>query len=728
LEFDFLPNLPKANLDDRTFDDLVDECLLRIPRYCPEWTDHNLSDPGVTLIELFAWLTDQMLMRFNQVPRRNYIAFLELLGVRLMPPAPASTEVTFYLSGALDEPFVIPLGTEVATERTENEEAIVFSTDLPLTVGVPQILHLLTASVLEEKPQALRDRFSENWALRADGEWSGNEQAIFDEQPSPGNCFYLVFNADQPLEGVVLAVNCKGAVAAPTGIDPNQPPRRWEAWDGEHWVSVLLKEADDRTRGFSFADLIRQGGSPQQGADVVLHLPLNWPVIPFTSYQGRWLRCVYHEPATGQPRYDRSARLTAVSARAIGGAIPASHAQAVSGELVGTSDGTPGQTYQLQNAPILARRLGEYLQVTSPAGLPQTWKEVNDFADSGPEDLHYTLDSLTGTLQFGPLIRGPGRIQQQTRIRSARQQSQSPPLIDEQTQLQHGAVPPRGAEIRFVTYRTGGGHRGNVQSGVLRVLKSAVPYVSSVINYPPARSGADAESLEQAAVRVPRMLRNRDRAVTAEDFETLAFRAAGGGIAFVRCAGARVRSDAGTVRLLVVPEADRDAVERGDGIHPQRFAIDARLRERVLAYLDERKLLGVQVVLQEPEYVGVQVQTEVALEPRYDNPTAQAQIIQRLRVTLYRYLNPLTGGPAGKGWPFGRPVYTSDIVALLQKVDGVRYLGAVLFFAITRRNNMWTRKGSSDGMIDPGPEGLICSWMDSQLRSSHIVNLIGRNL
>lgn len=98
MEFEFLPNLPKSDLDDRTFKDLVDECILRIPRYCPEWTNYNPSDPGITLIELFAWLTDQMLLRFNQVPRRNYVAFLELLGVRLAPPTPAQTAVTFYLT------------------------------------------------------------------------------------------------------------------------------------------------------------------------------------------------------------------------------------------------------------------------------------------------------------------------------------------------------------------------------------------------------------------------------------------------------------------------------------------------------------------------------------------------------------------------------------------------------------------------------------------------------
>jgi predicted phage baseplate assembly protein len=108
VDFDFLTKLPKSDLDDRTFKDLVDECLLRIPRYCPEWTNHNPSDPGVTLIELFAWLTDQMLLRFNQVPRRNYVAFLELLGIQLQPPAPAHTALTFYLTRSQDPQRSIP--------------------------------------------------------------------------------------------------------------------------------------------------------------------------------------------------------------------------------------------------------------------------------------------------------------------------------------------------------------------------------------------------------------------------------------------------------------------------------------------------------------------------------------------------------------------------------------------------------------------------------------------
>ena len=111
--------LPTPKLDDRRFQDLVDEAKRRVQQRCPEWTDHNVSDPGVTLIETFAWMTDQLLYRLNRVPDLNYVKFLELIGVTLLPPTAASTELTFRLSKAQEDWKYIPVGTEVSTPRSE---------------------------------------------------------------------------------------------------------------------------------------------------------------------------------------------------------------------------------------------------------------------------------------------------------------------------------------------------------------------------------------------------------------------------------------------------------------------------------------------------------------------------------------------------------------------------------------------------------------------------------
>src|SRR5215210_7074731 len=108
----------ERRLDLRDFQDILDEARRLIPRYCPEWTDHNLSDPGITLLELFSWMTEMMLFRLNRVPEKNHIKFLELIGVKLEPAHPAQTELTFRLSAPQPTDILIPAGTGVGTLRT----------------------------------------------------------------------------------------------------------------------------------------------------------------------------------------------------------------------------------------------------------------------------------------------------------------------------------------------------------------------------------------------------------------------------------------------------------------------------------------------------------------------------------------------------------------------------------------------------------------------------------
>src|SRR4051795_11757422 len=72
-------SLPLPILDDRTYADLVAEMRALIPSLCPEWTDHNPADPGITLVELFAWLTEMLLYRVNEVTDEHRLPFLRLI-------------------------------------------------------------------------------------------------------------------------------------------------------------------------------------------------------------------------------------------------------------------------------------------------------------------------------------------------------------------------------------------------------------------------------------------------------------------------------------------------------------------------------------------------------------------------------------------------------------------------------------------------------------------------
>ncbi|PSN13214.1 putative baseplate assembly protein [filamentous cyanobacterium CCT1] len=797
-EFDFLPNLPKANLDDRTFDDLVQECMLRIPRYCPEWTNHNPGDPGITLIELFAWMTDQMLMRFNQVPRRNYVAFLELLGIRLQPPTAAQAELSFYLSKAQSQPIVVPIYTEVATVRTETEPAVVFTTDRALVIGQPQIRGLFTAAegaenTLDNPDFVARVQVNEGTAqLEQLGD--GNGLQLFAEQPQIGNCFYLVLAPAQPspesgrgglndrrqddatandgqfddaIAGNIVALNFRGRIAETTGIDPTNPPLQWEVWDGEGWRATILRQPeDDKTRGFSFHG--QRGANPNQvdygEGDVILHLPQNLPWVDFdTGCHGHWVRCTYkdQDPGDGSNLYRYSPAITRLGVRAIGGSISATECvrtglrpiedslsdtederlrrKLLESKLLGVSNGKAGQTFQLEGRPVLARQPDEYIWLRLPNGDIEDWQEVTDFGASVASDRHYLIDSQSGTVQFGPLVREPSQIKDMTQQRSQLQSwgkktphldTLLPPTDDHSPdqKRQYGKVPPLGAEIYMSAYRVGGGSRGNVQAETLSVMKVALPYIQRVVNYGPATGGQEAESLDEAVLRVPQILRTSKTAVIPEDFENIALRAHPS----VYRAHCPPQADTlGVVKLLIVPRPD-DVTRLQDGMAPDRYfalgAIAPKTLAQIQASVDHHRALGLQVRLDSPNYVGVQVAVEVLLQPQYDTAAMQGLVRQRLTERLYRFINPITGGFAGNGWPLGQLLHRSDIVALLQDLPEVGYVGKVDLYGIRKYGDRgWQRSDLPDSIIDPGELGLLCSWNDPAFQSGHEIRFESRD-
>ena len=201
--------LPAPNLDDRTFQNLVNEARRRIPVYCPEWTDYNLSDPGITLIELFSWMTELLIYRLNRVPDKNYVKFLELLGIRLKPANPASTNLTFMLTASRASDLTIPAGTEVATVRTETEEAIVFATERDLIIRLTQLEYFLVSS--DGSRYDDRNPLLLEWEELLSGGQPPSAAAqrmmfpLFQAVSQPGNSFYLGYRTD--LRNTVLSIN-----------------------------------------------------------------------------------------------------------------------------------------------------------------------------------------------------------------------------------------------------------------------------------------------------------------------------------------------------------------------------------------------------------------------------------------------------------------------------------------------------------------------------------------
>ena len=114
--------LKSPNLDDRNFQQLVDEAKRIIVNRCPQWTDLTAGDPGIVILELFAFLTETMIYRLNRLPEKAYVEFLRLIGVKLSPPTAASVKLRFTLSKAQDNAVEIPRGTRVTLGRSGGAE------------------------------------------------------------------------------------------------------------------------------------------------------------------------------------------------------------------------------------------------------------------------------------------------------------------------------------------------------------------------------------------------------------------------------------------------------------------------------------------------------------------------------------------------------------------------------------------------------------------------------
>jgi predicted phage baseplate assembly protein len=257
-------------------------------------------------------------------------------------------------------------------------------------------------------------------------------------------------------------------------------------------------------------------------------------------------------------------------------------------------------------------------------------------------------------------------------------------------------VPPKGALLRVRSYRTGGGKRGNVARRSIQVLKSSVPYVARVENRRPAAGGVDGEDIENAKLRGPILLHTRDRAVTARDYEQLALQAAPE-VARVRCVAA---DQPGVVRVLVAPAAQGDQLGR---LHRDQLVPSEETLERIARYLDERRLIGAHVLVGPPGYQGLTVVATLRARAR----THPEELQQAALEALYRYFNPLTGGPDGNGWPFGRPAIAGEVHAVLQRVHGTELVEEARLFAANPATG-W--RGDEVQRLDLAPHQLVLSY------------------
>jgi predicted phage baseplate assembly protein len=604
-------------LQSRGFDEMVAEARRRIARYTPElslgWTDHNESDPGITLVQLFAWLAQITQERVNQLPERTYRALLDLLGMQVRPAVPAVADLVFDAIPGAGRDLRVPRGTRVGAPPAEDGSPVVFETSDPLDVAGAELKHVLTYD---------GTTFQDVTALNAP---DGGPLHPFGERPETGAAVYFGFAIPaspepgwRPFPGRISlrAFEPEGREApSPVACGGAPAVQRAEmAWEhlpgpGREWEPLTI--FGDETRALEVGGYLALQG-PREIRPAAL-----WAV----EKPHYWLRLRVRNPDYGD-RVPRVAffRFNAVRAR---------HEVTVRQETLGTSDGMADQVMRLRALPLVPGSLE--LRVADEGGTPRDWTPVPLFRDpgpgvprdqAGPDARVYRVDAESGTVTFGD-----GR---------------------------RAAIPPAGSAVVAHVYRHGGGGAGNVEALQVTSLQSTLPGIRGVSNPRPAVGGLNAQTAEDAAQGAPQWLRRRERAVTAADFEAAALEIGG------------------VVRALALPGAHPDHPEvQVPGAVTVLVVQDSRetppatsetLLRRVCMALDEQRTLTTEVHVRSPRFVKIDVRAELRVDPRRSMGEAQEAARKRLEAMLdYRR------------WRFGQDLHPVNVQSrLLSDEDGVR--------------------------------------------------------
>lgn len=699
------------HIDDRRYDELVSEALGRASIHTPEWTSLGRSDPGVTLIEVFAFLTETLLYRANQIPERNRKKFLQLLRIPLQTASAARGLVTIMNEAPSPnpQPIVLPEGVEVRAGevpfRTTRAVDVLpvdasFYVKRRIANPAPEIklyYQQLYASYRGESPEIQPDLYEAVPFPSRDGEavdlastidnvvWLALLVRPADRTLTVDNVRKRIANRTLSL-GVVPSLDATdaalpagrpfGAAASVTlavesprvpasgGLSANPSQRIAE------YQAVPVKSDGDPFSVPSVIDISLPGESALRLWNNVDPLEAGVgglpPAIEDPAVDARvvtWLRI--------RPSAPTAARFLWMG---INTATVAQRARAV-GELLPAGTGEPDQSARLSLAPVLPETVR--ITVTSPAGDTSEWQEIDDLAAAPPE--------IPVTDPRQP----PGRraVPQPPRASAAQRDPAHVFALNAESgdvrfgDGTHGARPQDGAILR-ASYDYARGAEGNVAAGQINAAPS-LPEGFKVFNPVATWGGADAETVAAGEKQIARYLQHRDRLVTADDFRAIVLRTPGVSIGRVEVlptfhpdfGGAEVP---GVVTLMLIPTYDP---AQPDAPLPRKPFLDA-----VCRHLDPRRLVTTEVVLRGPEYVGVWISIGVKVAAGFNESEVREAVERDVRA----FLAPTAGGTqslpddpsvlfesstvAAGGWKLGKAVVALELAAVANRTRGVEFV------------------------------------------------------
>jgi hypothetical protein len=671
-----VPILPPS-LDDRSYDDLVQEMLANIPAHTPEWTNPQPGDPGRTLIELFAWLADTILYRANLIPERQRLAFLKLLGQAMQPAAAAKGLVSLTLDPSLTTP--ISLASAAKVQGPPVFETLSEISVLPVT-GQVYVKVPLTPDQQNSSQQLLKG-LQKLYGVTTPLVGYTTTPLFANGMADPVGIDLANGTADQSLWIALLAakpefvglikpaiggtsagqqilnVGFAPAIAVPGLFSDIGPQAAVQAtWQmtaskdtpppGQPIAYNTLKVIEDTTQGLTQPGVVRlmvpdatQIGAPPNDvrSDIQAGVGAKPPRIDDPATSGRLIAWVRLSVTSG----------LSVSWAGVN-AVEIDQRTTFNSVVIGVSDGSGGQQFAVSQNQIDPSTF--QLEVDMPGLGYQLWKQVDDLSVlQGPAPA-YELDPEAGMVTFG-------------------------------NQMQ-GMIVPLGRRIRVRQMRAGGGAAGNLQPQTLTTIQGADltgnPLAQTITVLQPIATtgGADSETLDNAEQRIPALLRHQDRAVTASDYQTLAENVPGANVARVEVLPlfkpqTRSPNIPGVVSVMIIPGKD--------GVLAPCPRADRPLLETVYQYLDPRRPVAAEMYVIASEYVGLSVTIAVEVRSGY----GLLQVSQAVETALRSYLWPIPpGGNDQTGWPLGRNVRSLELDVIVSQVPGISEVDGINLYQL----------------------------------------------
>lgn len=700
-----MPIRPPA-LDDRSFDDLVNELLARIPAHTPEWTNPRVGDPGRTLIDLFAWLGDTILYRANLIPERQRLAFLRLLGMPLKPAVAARGIVALTVDDEKN-PIAVDVPAGGVIEKPVPFQTMGFVTAYPL-VGQAYIKRKLTQDEADEVGDLLDDLVK---VYRVEVKQPGDTPvgyvttAVFEGGAmNAGGVDFIDASVDRSLWIALMAPTAKLLPAAraalatsstagrralnvgvafayelPT-LDDNvgvRPaiPTVWELSTGrstgDELDLITLERLSDTTQAFTRHGVVRLGlpdpeliGAPSNDPRENLKAgvgdaPPRLDDVNDASRLITWLR-LRVEPGF----VINSLKLSWVGVNA----VEIEQREAVPARAIGVSDGGSDQSFDMGLAAkgsVDPQAL--VIEVSDPTLTKQRWIGIDDLGSAGPLDPVFRLDPEAATVQFGDGV--------------------------------HGRVPAAGSEIVARGLRVGGGKRGNVPPNAIAKLDTVIDLTTRAAGKPkaaikvlqglPTHGGTDGEGLAAAERRIPAYFQHRDRVVTIDDYRRLAKEAPGAEVGRVAVLPLfkpheRQANIPGVVSVMALPQMETIDFQ------PPCPRADRPLLEAVHAFLNVRRPLATELYSIGCVYVPLGIAVGIAVRDGF----AREEVLTQVRLAVRRYLWPLPRGVEGSegdwpataqadgGYPLGRALTDREVEVVVARVQGVAGVAPVRLFKL----------------------------------------------